>query len=125
MSESKNVNRLFLAVVVIYIGVSLGVGALTSVMPALSSLPVYVSLLLSQSLIFVPCFGDNLHIFDVPSDCCAECYFHVVFYFGDCKCDGVDAGAECYFEHIVYGSNAGVRRRIYVPRRAVPYLSQK
>ncbi len=56
MSESKNVNRLFLAVVVIYIGVSLGVGALTSVMPALSSLPVYVSLFLSQSLIFVPCF---------------------------------------------------------------------
>ena len=44
MSESKNVNRLFLAVVVIYIGVSLGVGALTSVMPALSSMPVYVSL---------------------------------------------------------------------------------
>lgn len=56
ISQNKNVNRLFLAVVVIYIGVSFGFGFLTAIIPALSELPMYVSLLLSQSLIFVPCF---------------------------------------------------------------------
>lgn len=56
MSQNKSANWLFLAVVVIYIGVSLGFGALASAVPALSSLPVYFSLLLSQSLIFIPCF---------------------------------------------------------------------
>ena len=54
ISQNKNVNRLFLAVVVIYIGVSCGFGFLTAIIPALSELPMYVSLLLSQSLIFVP-----------------------------------------------------------------------
>ena len=56
ISQNKNVNRLFLAVVVIYIGVSFGFGFLPAIIPALSELPMYVSLLLSQSLIFVPCF---------------------------------------------------------------------
>ncbi len=56
MSQNKSVNRLFLIVIVVYIGVSLGFGALTSLIPALAKLPIYVSLLLSQALIFVPCF---------------------------------------------------------------------
>ncbi len=55
MSQNKSVNRLFLIVVVVYIGVSLGFGALSSLIPALAQLPIYVSLLLSQALIFVPC----------------------------------------------------------------------
>lgn len=55
MSQIKSVNRLFLAVIVIYIGVSLGFGVLTSLIPALANLPIYVSLLLSQALIFTPC----------------------------------------------------------------------
>lgn len=56
MVQNKSVNRLFLAVIVIYIGVSLGFSVLTSVVPALQELPIYASLLLSQALIFVPCF---------------------------------------------------------------------
>lgn len=56
MSQNKSVNRLFLVIVVVYIGVSLGFSALTSLIPALKDLPIYVSLLLSQALIFVPCF---------------------------------------------------------------------
>lgn len=56
MSQNKSVNRLFLLVVVIYIGVSLGTSLLTSLIPALQELPIYASLLLSQALIFVPCF---------------------------------------------------------------------
>lgn len=55
MSQIKSVNRLFLAVIAIYIGVSLGFGVLTSLIPALANLPIYVSLLLSQALIFIPC----------------------------------------------------------------------
>lgn len=56
MSQNKSVNRLFLIVVVVYIGVSLGFSLLTSLVPILAKLPIYVSLLLSQALIFVPCF---------------------------------------------------------------------
>lgn len=56
MSWSKSVNRLFLVIVVVYIGVSFGFNALGSLIPALEDLPIYVSLLLSQTLIFVPCF---------------------------------------------------------------------
>lgn len=56
MSQNKSVNRLFLVVVVLYIGVSLGLGALSSVIPAIGNLPMYASLLLSQALVFVPCF---------------------------------------------------------------------
>lgn len=56
MSQNKSVNRLFLLVVVIYIGVSLGTSLLTSLIPVLQELPIYASLLLSQALIFVPCF---------------------------------------------------------------------
>ncbi len=56
MSQNKSVNRLFLAVVMIYIGGSFGLSMLTAWIPALSELPIYVSLLISQSLIFVPCF---------------------------------------------------------------------
>lgn len=56
MSQNKSVNRLFLIIVVMYIGVSLGFGALTALIPALAKLPIYVSLLLPQALIFVPCF---------------------------------------------------------------------
>ncbi len=56
MSQNKSVNRLFLAVVIIYIGGSFGFSMLASWIPALSELPIYVSLLISQSLIFVPCF---------------------------------------------------------------------
>lgn len=56
MSQNKSVNRLFLVVVVIYIGISFGFSLLRSQIPFLSELPIYFSLLLSQSLIFVPCF---------------------------------------------------------------------
>ncbi len=56
MSENKSVNRLFLAVVVIYLSVSLGFSTLTALVPALRGMSVYVSILLSQSLVFVPCF---------------------------------------------------------------------
>lgn len=55
MSWNKSVNRLFLVIVVVYIGVSLGFSALGSLIPALGDLPIYVSLLLSQALIFIPC----------------------------------------------------------------------
>ena len=54
MSNNKSVNRLFLAVIVIYIGVSLGFGMLASYFPILGELPVYVNILLSQALIFLP-----------------------------------------------------------------------
>ena len=50
ISQNKNVNRLFLAVVVIYIGVSFGFGFLTAFIPALSELPMYVSLFLCHVL---------------------------------------------------------------------------
>lgn len=56
MSENKSVNRLFLVVVVIYLSVSLGFSTLTALVPALRGMSVYVSILLSQSLVFVPCF---------------------------------------------------------------------
>lgn len=55
MSQNKSVNRLFLAVVVIYIGISFGFSCLSAYTP-IGDLPIYVSLLLSQSLIFLPCF---------------------------------------------------------------------
>lgn len=55
MSKNKSVNRFFLAVVVIYIGVSLGISILSSRIMVLADMPIYVSLLLSQGLIFVPC----------------------------------------------------------------------
>lgn len=54
MGRNKSINRLFLLVTVIYISISLGIGALASWIPFLSSLPVWVSILLSQSLICVP-----------------------------------------------------------------------
>lgn len=56
MPENKSVNRLFLMVVVLYVGVSFGYGLLAAKIPAVSGLPVYASLLLSQGLVFVPCF---------------------------------------------------------------------
>lgn len=55
MSQNKSVNRLFLTVVIVYIGVSLGFSALSALTP-IGDLPIYVSLLLSQALVFVPCF---------------------------------------------------------------------
>ncbi len=48
MSRNKSVNRLFLAVVVIYIGVSLAFSLLRAHVPFLAELPIYFSLLLSQ-----------------------------------------------------------------------------
>lgn len=54
MSNNKSVNRLFLTTVVIYIGFSLGFGVLASWLPILGELPVYVNILLSQALIFLP-----------------------------------------------------------------------
>ncbi len=56
MSESKSVNRLFLAVIVLYIGVSLGLAVVMSLIPAFGNMPMYASLLVSQALVFVPCF---------------------------------------------------------------------
>jgi len=56
MSQNKSVNRLFLAVVIIYLGTSLGFSLLSSQIPVLGEIPVYGSLLLSQSLVFIPCF---------------------------------------------------------------------
>lgn len=56
MSENKSVNRLFLAIIVIYIMVSLGFSFLSSFTP-LGNLPIYVSVLLPQALIFLPCFA--------------------------------------------------------------------
>ncbi len=56
MSQNKSVNRLFLTVVVIYLFGSLAFSLLASKIPALGELPIYFSLLLSQGLIFVPCF---------------------------------------------------------------------
>ncbi|MEY8392355.1 type II CAAX endopeptidase family protein [Lachnospiraceae bacterium 45-W7] len=56
MSQNKSVNRLFLVVVVIYIGVSFGFSLLSANIPVLAELPIYCSLLLSQALVFVPCF---------------------------------------------------------------------
>lgn len=55
MSQNKSVNRLFLTVVVVYIGVSLGISVLSALTPV-GNLPVYVSLVVSQALVFVPCF---------------------------------------------------------------------
>ncbi len=54
MSNNKSVNRLFLATIIIYIGVSMGYGILSAWMPILGELPIYVNLLLSQSLILLP-----------------------------------------------------------------------
>lgn len=56
MSRNKSVNRLFLAVVIIYIVGSLGFGILSSQIPGLAKMPIYVSLFVAQSLIFFPCF---------------------------------------------------------------------
>lgn len=56
MSENKSVNRLFLTVVVVYISVSLGVSMMSAWIPALRGMSVYVSILLSQFLVFAPCF---------------------------------------------------------------------
>lgn len=56
MSENKKVNRLFLIVVAVYVGVSIGLSVASVFVPALAQMPVYVSILLSQSLVFVPCF---------------------------------------------------------------------
>lgn len=56
MSGNKNVNRLFLAVVALYIGVSLGFSFLSPFLPFLAGMPVYASILLSQALVFVPAF---------------------------------------------------------------------
>lgn len=56
MTENKRVNRLFLIVVIVYVGVSIGFSVASMYIPALAQMPVYASLLLSQALIFVPCF---------------------------------------------------------------------
>ncbi len=56
MSGSKSVNRLFLAVTALYIGVSLGIGFLSPFLPFLAGMSNYTSILLSQALVFVPAF---------------------------------------------------------------------
>lgn len=54
MSENKSVNCLFLAVTVIYVGVSLGLGFAAGFIPALADMSTYASILLSQALILLP-----------------------------------------------------------------------
>lgn len=54
MSENKSVNRLFLAVTVIYVGVSLGLSFAAAYVPVLANMSTYASILLSQALILVP-----------------------------------------------------------------------
>lgn len=56
MPRNKSVNRLFLAVVIIYIVGSLTFGILSTQIPMLAEMPIYVSLLVAQGLIFFPCF---------------------------------------------------------------------
>ena len=56
MSNNKSANRLFLGTILVYIGFSLGFGMLSAWVPLLGKMPVYVNILLSQSLIFLPGF---------------------------------------------------------------------
>lgn len=56
MSENKSVNRLFLISIVIYVGASLGLSLLNLRFSVLAKMPVYVSILISQILIFCPFF---------------------------------------------------------------------
>lgn len=56
MSENKSVNRLFLTVILLYVGVSLGLSVVSVWIPALAKMSNYSSILLSQSLIFIPGF---------------------------------------------------------------------
>lgn len=56
MSENKSVNRLFLTAILLYVGVSLGLSVVSVWIPALAKMSNYSSILLSQSLIFIPGF---------------------------------------------------------------------
>ncbi|MCI8482942.1 MAG: CPBP family intramembrane metalloprotease [Lachnospiraceae bacterium] len=56
MSENKSVNRLFLISVLLYVGVSLGMGVAANWIPALTKMSNYGSILLSQILVFLPPF---------------------------------------------------------------------
>lgn len=56
MSENKSVNRLFLITIVIYVGASFGLSLLNVRFPVLARMPVYVSILISQALVFCPFF---------------------------------------------------------------------
>ncbi len=55
MSENKRANRLFLAVVAIYIVCQLGLSVLAAYFPAVAEMPVFVSVLLPQLMILLPC----------------------------------------------------------------------
>lgn len=56
MSENKSVNRVFLLTVVLYVGVSLAFSFLSVIVPAIGNMSTYVSILISQMLVFVPGF---------------------------------------------------------------------
>ena len=47
MSENKSVNRLFLTVILLYVGVSLGLSVVSVWIPALAKMSNYSSILLS------------------------------------------------------------------------------
>ena len=56
MSENKRVNRVFLITILLYVGTSLGLSLAAPYVPALAGMSSYVSILLSQALIFLPGF---------------------------------------------------------------------
>ena len=56
MSENKRVNRVFLITSLLYVGTSLGLSLAAPYVPALAGMSSYVSILLSQALIFLPGF---------------------------------------------------------------------
>ncbi len=56
MSENKNVNRVFLGTVLLYVGVSLGLSLLAAFVPQYAGMSSYASILLSQLLVFLPAF---------------------------------------------------------------------
>lgn len=56
MSENKGVNRIFLLTVILYVGVSYALSFLSAFVPAFRNMSNYVSILISQMLVFVPGF---------------------------------------------------------------------
>ena len=84
MSNNKSANRLFLGTILVYIGFSLGFGMLSAWVPLLGKMPVYVNILLSQSLIFLPGFfycrhkGIAIRDFKIGRASCRERVSHQV-----------------------------------------------
>lgn len=56
MSENKGINRIFLLTVLLYVGVSFALSFLAAFVPAFGNMSNYVSILISQMLVFVPGF---------------------------------------------------------------------